>query len=320
MNPIAAVHLKAIQGVHLIRYNHYWQIDKNQNIRTGKVIQYNINTGHRDKSLGANWVHAIMKKKGMLPTSFNLVQCLFGERLLIDFPTKKVGLVEAEKTALICSMVYPEYNWLATGGKSQMSAEKLSVLKGKEVIAFPDSDGYEVWAQKCKELRKYGIVINVSDYLQKVATEEQKKAKVDIADLLLDELIREKENREKKEREETNVKGETDTKEESNNSAFQKLNKELEDVGERDFIHDYVHYKINGYDVDCIDYLCPLQVFGKIARKNNLQPMTKEQWISSYQKIGRSDEKGKAPKYFEEYKNYFVKQGDKYIFNGKENH
>ena len=76
----------------------------------------------------------------------------------------------------------PQYLWLATGGKSQLSQEKLSVLAGRKTIAFPDIDGYEEWKKK---LSAAEIDITVSDILQRYATEEQRKAHIDIADLLI---------------------------------------------------------------------------------------------------------------------------------------
>ncbi|MBQ3206967.1 MAG: hypothetical protein IJB38_03040 [Bacteroidales bacterium] len=73
-------------------------------------------------------------------------------------PDKPIALVESEKTAIICSGLMPQYLWLATGGKSQLSQEKLSAAE---------------------------IDITVSDILQRYATEEQRKAHIDIADLLI---------------------------------------------------------------------------------------------------------------------------------------
>nr|WP_315346882.1 DUF6371 domain-containing protein [Hoylesella enoeca] len=165
----------------------FWQIDIQSKIRTGKIIKYNSETGHRIKDLGINWVHSLMKRQGLLPSSFNLSQCLFGEHLLKMYPTKDVALVEAEKTAVICSMAIPKYNWLATGGKSQLSVDKMKVLRGRKVIAFPDVDGYEEWQNRSKDLSLMGIDIVVSDYLQQVATDEQRAKKIDIADLILEQ-------------------------------------------------------------------------------------------------------------------------------------
>lgn len=164
----------------------YWQIDTKGKVRTGKVMKYDPNTGHRIKNGGGiNWIHSIMKKQQLLPEDYNLVQCLFGEHLLRMYPTKVVALVESEKSALIASGVYPEYIWLATGGKSQLSIDKLKVLQGRTVIMFPDVDGFEYWNNKAKEVEAIGCKVIVSDLLEKNATDEDRANKIDLADWLI---------------------------------------------------------------------------------------------------------------------------------------
>ena len=164
----------------------YFQVDINGNCRTGKIMKYNPATDKRVKDPDAkfkiNWVHSLLKKSGTLDESWQLTQCLFGEHLLPQHPDKPIALVESEKTAIICSGLMPQYLWLATGGKSQLSQEKLSVLTGRKTIAFPDIDGYEEWKKKLSDAE---IDITVSDILQRYATEEQRKAHIDIADLLI---------------------------------------------------------------------------------------------------------------------------------------
>lgn len=167
----------------------YWQIDIKGKVRTGKVMKYDSNTGHRIKDGGGiNWIHSIMKRQGLLPEDFNLVQCLFGEHLLRMYPDKVVALVESEKSALIASGVYPEYIWLATGGKSQLSIDKLKVLQGRTVIMFPDVDGFEYWSDKAKEVEAIGCKVVVSDLLEKNATAEDRENKIDLADWLIRNL------------------------------------------------------------------------------------------------------------------------------------
>ena len=63
----------------------------------------------------------------------------------------------------------PQYLWLATGGKSLLSQEKLSVLAGRKTIAFPDIDGYEEWKKK---LSAAEIDITVSNILQRILTRD----------------------------------------------------------------------------------------------------------------------------------------------------
>ena len=118
-------------------------------MRNGKVMKYNKETGRRVKeSNGINWVHSLMKKAGTLKEDFNLCQCLFGEHLLSYYPDKAIAITESEKSAIISAATFPNYIWLATGGKSQLSIEKMKVLKGRTVIMFPDVDGFNEWKEK----------------------------------------------------------------------------------------------------------------------------------------------------------------------------
>ncbi len=83
----------------------FWQIDRKDKIRTGKVMLYDPENGKRIKQPHNHitWVHNILK----LP-DFNLRQCLFGEHLLNDNINKPVAITESEKAALISSIYFPE--------------------------------------------------------------------------------------------------------------------------------------------------------------------------------------------------------------------
>lgn len=169
----------------------YWQVDRNKRIRTGKIMQYNPSTGKRIKneSGAIDWVHAKLKRSKVLPDDFNLVQCLFGEHLLTKYPSRVIALVESEKSALIGAGIYPEYIWLATGGKSQLSAERLKVLKDRTVCMFPDVDAYPLWREKAKEMEAMGINVMVSEALEKNATPEDREAQIDVADWFIRGLV-----------------------------------------------------------------------------------------------------------------------------------
>jgi hypothetical protein len=166
----------------------FWQIDYEGHVRTGKVMKYDHETGlHIEDDQGIRWAHSELIRRGHLPESFNFSQCLFGEHLLQRDIDKDVVLVESEKTALIGSALFPQYVWLATGGKSQMSAEKMRVLVGRRVVAFPDVDGFQEWKRKAAELSGFGINISVSDVLERKATPEERQRKIGIADWMLDD-------------------------------------------------------------------------------------------------------------------------------------
>lgn len=97
-----------------------------------------------------------------------------------------VALVEAEKTAVICSAVFPEFLWLATGGLGQFN-DRVKVLLGRQVIAFPDLGACDIWRKKAKD---YPLLdITVSDYLEKNATPQQREMGADLADWVVEERL-----------------------------------------------------------------------------------------------------------------------------------
>lgn len=168
----------------------FWQIDTKGKVRAGKVIEYDRNTGHRIKGTDkdVDWIHFRMKKQGLLPKDFNLVQCLFGEHLLGKYPDKSVALVESEKSAVISSAVFPQYVWLATGGKDQLSLDKMKVLRGRTVIMFPDAGCFEDWSRRAKAIETVGCRVYVSDLVEKNATDGERTRGIDIADWIISQI------------------------------------------------------------------------------------------------------------------------------------
>ena len=163
----------------------YWQVDKYENVRSGKIMLYNPETGHRvkDERYGSrvNWVHSELKLY-----DFHLQQCLFGEHLLPRHSDRPVMLVESEKSALIASQFVPEYLWLATGGMHGcFNSRAMLVLKDRDVILFPDLGGFDVWKSKIPLLQPICKSVSISSYLEEHATDKQKQDGLDIADYLL---------------------------------------------------------------------------------------------------------------------------------------
>lgn len=158
----------------------FWQIDIFGKVRTGKIMLYSPITGKRVKEPfnHINWVHTALK----MP-EFELKQCLFGEHLLQD-KTKPVAIVESEKTAIIASVYFPQFIWLAVGSLTNLNAEKCKVLAGRKVTLFPDLNGYEKWSRKAKELLHLAS-LSVSELLEHKATEAERKQGFDLADYLI---------------------------------------------------------------------------------------------------------------------------------------
>ncbi|HEV8505444.1 MAG TPA: DUF6371 domain-containing protein [Chitinophagaceae bacterium] len=185
----------------------FWQLDRNENVRHCKIMLYDPATGKRIKA-GATvqkW-NASLKKFESLVTqdpcskvygkflnsvtiNLNLQQCFFGEHLLAEYPDNTVAIVESEKTAIIASVYFPKLVWIATGGSSGCgwSKTKISkVLKGRNVIMFPDLGQYESWKKKAETITGLiGCKVVVSDLLEKVATDEERKRGCDLADFLV---------------------------------------------------------------------------------------------------------------------------------------
>ena len=166
----------------------FWQTDNQNKVRTGKIMLYNSETGKRIKEPynHVTWVHSVLHKG-----DYNLKQCFFGEHLLSVYPDSKIMIVESEKSAIIASHYYPQFLWLSSGGCCGCLNQTASqVLKGREVWLVPDLDAEDRWRSKLAMLRTItptaGIVTAISD----MATPEQRAAKLDIADFLLDAAIR----------------------------------------------------------------------------------------------------------------------------------
>lgn len=162
----------------------FWQTGINGKTRTGKIILYNPQTGKRVKQpfCHVTWVHSALHL-----TDFNLRQCFFGEHLLTSEENKPVGLVESEKTALVCSIHLPHFTWIASGGKNGCLNEGcLSILQGRTLSLFPDLGATDYWRSKIPMMRQLDIHTKLYDYLERAATDEQRKQGLDIADFLLD--------------------------------------------------------------------------------------------------------------------------------------
>lgn len=169
----------------------FWQIDLNGKVRTGKIMQYNPETGRRLKheSGAIDWVHNKLKHTKQLPENFSLQQCFFGEHLLTIYPNKTVAIVESEKSALIASAVFPDLLWLGAGNIHGLSTEKCQVLKNRNIILFPDLNAFEKWSEKAIQIKKQcNCKINVSALLEDIATPEAKKKGLDVADYLIAQL------------------------------------------------------------------------------------------------------------------------------------
>lgn len=158
----------------------FWQVDKSNNVRSGKIMLYNASNGKRIKEPynHINWVHKTLKLN-----SFNLEQCYFGEHLLNDDKSKPIAIVESEKTAIICSIYLPEFIWLACGSANNLNETKTKALKGRNVVLFPDLKCFDLWNDKIPHFTSLAT-FRTSTLLKDKATETEKEQGLDLADYL----------------------------------------------------------------------------------------------------------------------------------------
>ncbi|MDQ3636207.1 MAG: DUF6371 domain-containing protein [Acidobacteriota bacterium] len=166
----------------------FWQIDKNNRTRTGKIIAYDANTGKRRKDVYPNWIHSELKKYKKVGDDFNLKQCFFGEHLLRTYPNKNICIVEAEKTAVIASICYPELVWLAIGSKQMMKFSRIKQIgRNRKIILYPDADGFDVWNKTAQTARSNGFDVSISNLINTNASDKERINGFDLADYLISE-------------------------------------------------------------------------------------------------------------------------------------
>lgn len=141
----------------------FWYVDADGVVHDGKIMWFKVN-GHRDQTR-LNWISHRLVSSGRWPANAKTRKCFFGEHLLKARPEAVVCIVESEKSALFCALLYPKYLWLATGGCSQLDADLCKVLKGRRVIFYPDSGQLDKWRKAMEQVS--GVEYSFVDYFEK---------------------------------------------------------------------------------------------------------------------------------------------------------
>ena len=81
-----------------------------------------------------------------------------------------MAIVESEKTAIISSIYFPKFIWIAACNKAGLIDQKCRVLQGRKVVLNPDLSAFKLWPKKAKELSHIAC-LTVSDLLERKATE-----------------------------------------------------------------------------------------------------------------------------------------------------
>lgn len=302
----------------------FWRIDEHGFVRSGKIMKYaadghRMRNGERDIT---DWIHARYKNALIrssntdesikdtfrrmgsanpvaairwdstlgkwVDSQWKLTQTLFGLHLLHDAPKSKgVCIVESEKTAVVMSIIMPQFVWLSCGGASMLDiclTNSHDALAGRRVLIFPDKekDGknfYMMWQEVCR--RHPSLNLSVSDVLEH---DTELQPGDDIADLYLADGSKP-----------------TVQKVEQPQQEPVKATASLEVVTHGDvpyykrFKHYPSYYTIQNAICDdkyntLIDYKDPAQVFAKIDWMHNYPAWKKEEWVDHYKRMVRTED------------------------------
>lgn len=165
----------------------FWYVSIDGKTRTGKIMLYHSN-GHRVKEgySRISWAHTELNLK-----NFNLELCFFGEHLLNLYPDKPIGVVESEKSAIICTAYIKDFVWIATGGKNGCLNSRYHILRERKICLFPDSKAYDAWYIFYLKLKSENYSVTISNLLEYKTNEEQWNSGIDIADILLQQPLNE---------------------------------------------------------------------------------------------------------------------------------
>ena len=163
----------------------FWQVDDLGLIHNAKRICYRSG-GHRDKQVPPMLIWPGKQ------------QCLYGlHRYTGENRSKPVAIVESEKSALIMSIVKPQYLWMATGSLNNFNKQFLLPVKQAAITAFPDTDypsqkgvfkssAFTLWERAAQQMNRDGWNIKMSSALEDSATIPERMDKIDVADLVIE--------------------------------------------------------------------------------------------------------------------------------------
>ncbi len=111
--------------------------------------------------------------------------CFYGEHLLSGNEASTVCIVESEKTAVIASWKYPQYEWIATGGMTGAKKDdyvRNKLMDGRQMLVFIDADPNRKIPKAFTILKELGAKVNTVDLYP------DRKDKTDIADYIIEGL------------------------------------------------------------------------------------------------------------------------------------
>jgi hypothetical protein len=190
--------LGTIQSGHLRGALTIPYINKNDQVAFVQVKHFD----ERNKTVKTSALHSLIKDKPgnqwveEYEKNELKVSCFFGSHLLKKYPKNPIALVEAPKTAIYGTCYYGvpkddnDLLWLAVYSKSSLTENKFEVLKGRNIVVFPDlsTNGgtYNEWKKKVEQFANKlpKTKVSVNEFLELYAPDELRQTGGDFADFL----------------------------------------------------------------------------------------------------------------------------------------
>jgi hypothetical protein len=171
-------------------YTCFPSLDRQMQVCRAKLIRFNRATGKR---LKGEFDTSSLPAKLKLKENFQYKQVFFGEHLLTKYPDRPVAIVESEKSSIIASLCFPDFIWLGCNSKQWLKVERLQRFDNRQIVLYPDADGFKEWEAIATQARGQGLDVKVSKLIENKATDAQKVEGFDLADVLI--LQQQKRNR-----------------------------------------------------------------------------------------------------------------------------
>ena len=169
------------------------RIDMDGKVWDVKVMGYTLDCKRIHENV--DWAISRLIRQGKIPAGYKPPRTLFGLHQIgmKEHADKVCRIVESCKSAVIGSMAFPQYNWMATGGAMCDMAYMLRPLveRGKAIELIPDGGFLELWTDYAYKAYHTFIAdglhpnITINDYVGRFGTQEQINAGADVADILV---------------------------------------------------------------------------------------------------------------------------------------
>lgn len=174
--------------------NAFWYLDEHGQPIDAHITCYDAETGQQNDKSQSEWLSTL---KGQQNLAVEKSVLFYGLHLLKGQPRSPIGLVEEEKTAIVCSHFLSQYVWLSASSfeESFWKGNDMDYLIHRKVVLFPSLTSFAKMKMIAEILKTKGVMVVVSEYLEQHANEQDRRQGMSIADFLLKKVLLDQETR-----------------------------------------------------------------------------------------------------------------------------